>query len=112
MRWRVCTPGSPKRRSVERSRNSAGRADRRRSATRSPCPLTGTVRPRALRRPALDAVGSLVGLGPEGVFDAHAVVVLPVAQVVGEHDVAPEGAGSFDDCGVPIGDAEALARAR
>ena len=44
------------------------------------------------------------------ILDAHTRVVLPVAQILGEHDVAAERPRRLDDRRVPVRDPEAVAR--
>lgn len=48
--------------------------------------------------------------GAERVLDPDSRVVLPVAEILGEHHLATERAGRFEDGRIPVRDPEALAR--
>jgi hypothetical protein len=38
----------------------------------------------------------------ERIFDAHASVVLAIAEILGEHDLAAERTGGLEDRGIPV----------
>lgn len=76
----------------------------------------GVVRPQRAEPGGADALaGEGAGDGEredasavaKGVLDAHPAVVLSVAEVFGEHDLAAEPASRLDDRRVPVGDLKA-----